>query len=185
MQTSFYFDQTRCSGCYACVLACQSWHSDSSEAISWREVLTFEKGTFPDVKVAFLSLGCCHCLHPACLEVCLVGAISKRESDGIVIVDTDVCLGKDECGKCKVACPYDIPKFGGEHNAKMQMCDFCLDRLERGQNPICVMVCPVEALNFGSIEELESKYNNATRETEGFVHDPHVSASILFNPKHN
>ena len=34
MQLGFFFDQTRCSGCLTCVVACRQWHSidhDSNE----------------------------------------------------------------------------------------------------------------------------------------------------------
>ncbi|MFC1914246.1 4Fe-4S dicluster domain-containing protein [Chloroflexota bacterium] len=183
MQMGFFFDQSKCSGCYTCVAACQSWHASSSEAINWRKVFTFEKGRFPDVKVSFLSLSCCHCQNPACLEVCPAGAITKREQDGLVITDREKCFGKDACDACFQACPYDIPQFGNEENAKMQKCDFCLERLNNGKIPICVMSCPLEALDFGPIEELEIKYKDAIRDATGFVSSQNVSPSILFKPK--
>ncbi|MFC1929335.1 FAD-dependent oxidoreductase [Chloroflexota bacterium] len=84
---------------------------------------------------------------------------------------------------CGDVCPYDIPQFVPEEKPKMQKCDFCLERLENGKKPICVMACPLEALDFGPIEELEITYKDAVRDAEGFISSPNVSPSILYKPK--
>ena len=55
MQMGFYFDQTRCTGCYACVVACKDWHDVPAGPASWRKVATIEEGNFPDLFVAFLG----------------------------------------------------------------------------------------------------------------------------------
>jgi Fe-S-cluster-containing dehydrogenase component len=39
----------------------------------------------------------------------------------------------------------------------MQKCNLCLERLEQGKRPVCVATCPGEALDFGSMEDLEAK----------------------------
>ena len=37
----------------------------------------------------------------------------------------------------------------------------CVDRLEKGLSPICVLSCSMRALEFGPIEELKKKYGNS------------------------
>ncbi len=129
MQIGFYFDQTRCDGCGACQVACKDWHDLPAGPENWLRVLYSEKGKFPDVFVSYMVAPCYHCLDPVCIPACPVRAISKRDEDGIVVVDAEVCLGNEECDvKCLKACPYDTPQFGPEPGAKMRKCNFCMDR---------------------------------------------------------
>lgn len=182
MQMGFYFDQTRCTACYSCVVACKDWHDVPAGPASWRKVTTIEKGKFPDLSVTFLSLSCCHCANPACVAACPVNAISKREEDGIVIVDREKCLGKDQCELCLQACPYEAPQFGAEPNARMQKCDFCLDRLKEGKKPVCVSSCPLRALDSGPLEELTKQYGQG-KQADGFVYSSQEKPSIIFKSK--
>lgn len=151
---------------------------------SWRRVETIEKGKYPEVFVAFLAISCYHCAEPACMAACPVSAITKREKDGLMVVDRDQCLGRDDCGICKDACPYGTPQFGAEDNAKMQMCDFCLDRLAENKQPICVAACPMRALDSGYLDELKRKYGDI-KEAEGFVYSAKTNPSVVFKPKSN
>ncbi len=182
MQLGFYFDQTRCIGCFTCIVACKDWNDVPAGPASWKRVITTEKGKFPDLFVAFLSTACYHCEQPACVEACPVNAITKRESDGVVLVDREACLGKDNCDMCLKACPYDAPQFGAEENAKMQKCHFCLDRLAENKKPTCVDACPARALDSGPMEELRAKYGDA-REAEGFVYSEELAPSVIFKVK--
>jgi anaerobic dimethyl sulfoxide reductase subunit B (iron-sulfur subunit) len=145
-------------------------------------VTTIEQGKFPDVFVSWLALPCCHCEQPDCATACPVGAIAKRADDGIVVVDRELCLGKDKCDLCLQACPYQVPQFGAEANAKMQKCNFCLERVTDGQQPICVEACPMWALDFGPLDQLKAKYGEVT-EAVGFSHDPERRPAIIFKPK--
>jgi anaerobic dimethyl sulfoxide reductase subunit B (iron-sulfur subunit) len=182
MQMGFYFDQTRCTGCYTCVVACKDWHDVPSGPASWRRVTAIEKGKFPDVFVAHFTSSCYHCARPACVPACPAGAITKREEDGIVLVDQAKCLGKDRCDLCLQACPYEAPQFGVEPNAKVQMCNLCLDRLQEGKNPICVAGCPMRALDAGPLGDLETRHGNL-REAEGFAYSAELKPSVVFKPK--
>lgn len=182
MQMGFYFDQSRCIGCYACTVACKDWHSVSREAANWRRITTLEKGRFPDVTLSHLWVGCYHCLHPACAGVCPVNAIIKREEDGIVMVDREKCLGKGKCSLCNKACPYQIPQFGDEDNAKMQMCNFCIDSFSEGKKPICVDACPMRALDAGPIDQLRGKYGHMNN-AEGFIYSIETNPSIIFKSR--
>ena len=182
MQLGFYFDQTRCTGCYTCIVACKDWHDVPAGPASWMRVTTIEKGKFPDLFVAFLVTPCYHCAEPDCVKACPVEAITKREEDGIVMVDREKCLGKDNCDLCLQACPYQAPQFGVEDNAKMQKCDFCIDRWQEKKEPICVAGCPMRALDAGPLQEMERKYGQM-KEAEGFVYSAKLSPSITFKPK--
>jgi anaerobic dimethyl sulfoxide reductase subunit B (iron-sulfur subunit) len=182
MQLGFYFDQTRCTGCHTCNVACKDWHDIEAGPVNWMRVTTIEQGRFPHVFVAWLVLPCCHCEQPDCVAACPVGAITKRADDGIVVVDRELCLGKNKCDLCLQACPYQVPQFGTENNAKMQKCDLCLERVTEGQQPICVEACPMWALDFGSLDQLKARYGEVT-EAVGFAYDPGTRPAIIFKAK--
>ena len=144
-QYGFFFDADRCVMCHACEVACKA-SNGLEPGVNWRKVIEIWQGEFPDVSRNFVSLSCLHCAQPSCLQACPTGAISKRESDGIVVVDRNLCNG---CRECFTACPYAVPQFGAD--GIMQKCDFCL---ERGMEPACTAPCPADALFFGTIEDL-------------------------------
>jgi len=149
---------------------------------SWIRVKTVEKGKYPDLFVSFLPIACYHCLQPVCVAACPVNAITKRDEDGIVTVDREACLGKDDCNLCLEACPYDAPQFGSEENAKMQKCDLCIDRWAEGKKPVCVDGCHMWALDAGPLDELRAKYSGV-RDSESFVYSEELIPSITFRPK--
>lgn len=179
MQMGFYFDQTRCIGCFACIVACKDKNNVEAGSVSLRRVTTIEKGDYPELFAAFLSISCAHCGKPACLEACSFEAISKRDGDGVVVVDREACSG---CGACLEACPYESPQFGTGQDDRMQKCDFCSDRLAEGKKPVCVMACPVRAMDAGPMEELQAKYGD-TVTAEGFEYSAELAPSIIFKAK--
>ncbi len=182
MQYGFHFNQNRCTGCFICVVACRDWNDVPAGPASWLRIQTTEKGIFPDVFVACLPITCFHCAQPTCIPACPVDAITKREEDGIVVVDREACLGKDSCTLCFDACPHDAPQFGDEAGAKMQKCDLCEERLAEDLKPICVDSCPVRALAAGPIDELRTEYGDA-RDADGFVYSEDPGPSIIFKPR--
>jgi len=154
MQKGFYLDLTRCTSCYACVVACKAHHPSLDETLYRRRVITLETGAYPAVRLMNLSLSCLHCGTPACRAVCPTKAIYKRREDGLVLVDPNLCIG---CKMCLMACPFGIPQYG--RDGKMQKCDLCLDRSEKGIGPACMNVCPARALHAGPMDELSSIAN--------------------------
>jgi anaerobic dimethyl sulfoxide reductase subunit B (iron-sulfur subunit) len=182
MQYGMYIDQNRCMGCFACVVACKDWHDVPAGPASWIRVKTIEKGKYPNLSVTFLPTTCYHCRTPACVSACPVNAITKRVEDGIVTVDRETCLGKDNCNLCLEACPYEAPQFGTEENAKMHKCDLCIDRWAEGKKPVCVSSCPMQALDAGPMDELRTKYGDV-RDTESFTYSETLVPSITFKPK--
>ena len=182
-QMGFYFDQTRCTGCYACAVACKDWHDIDAGPAKWLRVQTIEDGKFPNVFVAYLVSLCYQCADPPCIKACPVDAISKRESDGIVVVDREKCMGNKQCNTlCLNACPWDTPQFGPEEDARMQKCDLCLERLEQGKQTICVEACPMYALDVGPLNELKARYGEVV-EAEGFKYSERFKPSVTFKPK--
>ena len=83
---------------------------------------------------------------------------------------------------CEEACPYGVPQFGSEENAKMQKCDLCQDRIGDGLNPICVDACRTRALDAGPMDELKKKYGNV-KEAVGFTYSTKAEPSIVFKKK--
>lgn len=125
IQRSFYFDQTRCIGCFTCCVACKDWHDIPAGPAHWRRVTPFEEGKFPQPFLAYLSAACYHCEDPLCAVVCPAEAITRRE-DGIVVVDREKCRENARCGitvtngngqinvsACEVTCPahVDVPGY--------------------------------------------------------------------------
>ena len=147
-QLGFLLNQKRCIGCQSCQTACQS-KNDSPVGLSLRHADNFEY--IPEGP--FMTGSCYHCETPACLPVCPVGAITKREADGIVVTDLSMCIG---CQRCISACPYSAPQFNAE-TSKSEKCDFCRSRLDENDIPACVENCPVQALTCGDLAELEAR----------------------------
>jgi anaerobic dimethyl sulfoxide reductase subunit B (iron-sulfur subunit) len=83
---------------------------------------------------------------------------------------------------CLEACPYEAPQFGAEQNAKVQMCNLCIERWSEGKKPICVAGCPTRALDAGPIGEIEAKYGK-THKAVGFTYDGKLRPSVLFKPR--
>ncbi len=181
MQMGFYFDQTRCTGCFTCVVACKDWHDVPAGPASWRRVKTIEEGKYPNPFVAFLATYCYHCAKPGCVPACPVGAITKDPANGVMTVNQELCLGKD-CSACRDACPYEAPQFRAEDKAAMEMCNFCPDKLAEGKKPICVDGCPMRALDAGPLDELKTKYGE-TQDAVGFSHSAEAQPSIVFKSK--
>ncbi len=182
-QMGYYFDQTRCTGCFTCSVACKDWHDIDAGPVGLRRVISIEHGKFPDLFAAYLVSSCYHCENPPCVKACPEDAITKRDSDGIVMVDSQKCIGTKECPqKCYKACPWNVPQFGPDDNAKMQKCDFCLERLENGKQPICIEACPMYAIDIGPLDHLQKKYGES-KEAEGFSYSKRFNPSVVFKPK--
>ena len=198
-QKAILFDSSRCVGCHYCESSCkkannldckvtinikaladtfiprsmiptESWES-SGAAIKvddraynrWLRVVDPSDEGAPSLRHA-----CLHC--GLCAEVCPSGAITRRE-DGIVAVDPEKCIG---CKYCFQACPFDIPRYNkGENGADKAMykCSMCAGRVDEGKQPACVEACPMEALRFGTFDEMvaQGKAEVARLQQAGFA----------------
>ncbi len=158
-QYAMVIDARRCYGVHACSVACKAeYNVPLGETRSWVEFI--EKGTFPNVSRNFLPRLCNHCSQPNCVSVCPTGATWRREEDGIIVVDKDICIG---CKYCLQACPYDM-RFINEDTGSADKCDFCIHRVSQGLEPACVEACPSRARIFGDINDPESEVSKLIAE---------------------
>jgi phenylacetyl-CoA:acceptor oxidoreductase subunit 1 len=156
-------------------------------------VVDLEVGEYPEVKRAFVPVGCMHCDDPPCLHVCPSTATRKRP-DGIVTVDYDLCIG---CAYCAVACPYqarykvDRREFAFEKAMPNEpqddkrigvatKCTFCVERIDAGlakglkpgvdpeATPACVNSCIAKALHFGDADDPQSNISELLAENRFF-----------------
>jgi Fe-S-cluster-containing dehydrogenase component len=110
----------------------------------WRFVVERESGAYPNPRREFISLACNHCDEPACIKSCPVDAISKRPSDGVVLIDLEACIG---CRYCMFACPYGAPRIDTD-TGKVSKCTMCVHRLDAGLAPACATACLTGAIQF-------------------------------------
>lgn len=151
-------DTRKCVGCHACSVSCKTENDvPLGETRSWVEYI--EKGDFPDVHRSFLPRLCNQCEKPQCVSVCPTGATYKRKEDGIVVIDSDVCIG---CKYCVQACPYGM-RFINPTTGAADKCDFCLHRVENGLVPACVNTCQGKARIFGDLNDPDSAVSKAVR----------------------
>ncbi|WP_417134231.1 4Fe-4S dicluster domain-containing protein [Rubneribacter badeniensis] len=145
-QLGFWMETGKCVDCGTCAHKCDRANETPEDQASRRKIVEAVNGRGKNV---FVSFSCMHCLDPSCMAVCPAKAISKRESDGAVLVDHDRCIG---CKYCYEACPFSIPKYNEQG---MYKCDFCIENGAYSEGgPACVRGCPHDALHFGSIEEM-------------------------------
>jgi len=178
-QYGFFFDQSRCSGCHACAVACKNWNGLPPGALKYLRIYEYEKGSFPNVRMHFHWVACYHCEEPACVSGCPCEAIHKEEKYGAVLIDSERCNG---CRICYDVCPYGAPVFDSDDSeTKAQKCTMCIDRLELGEQPICVLACPTRALDFGPLSALAMRYGDR-RDLENMPSSQTTRPAIIFKP---
>src|SRR5688572_30322348 len=109
-QYRFHVDMDTCIGCKCCVVACNEQNGNPA-AINWRRVVEIEGGWYPNTSRSYLSMGCNHCVEPACLSGCPVDAYSKDPVTGIVRHNADACIG---CQYCTWNCSYGVPQYNAD-----------------------------------------------------------------------
>ncbi|MDE2572945.1 MAG: polysulfide reductase NrfD [bacterium] len=144
-------DQSRCIGCHACTTACKS-ENEVPLSVTRTYVKSVDVGTFPEARRAFQVTRCNQCNDAPCTVACPTSAMYRRP-DGIVDFDKSICIG---CKACMAACPYDAIFINPEDHSA-EKCNFCAHRLDAGLEPACVVVCPVEALLVGDLNDPASK----------------------------
>lgn len=182
-QYGFFFDQSRCTNCHACVIACKDWNYGEeikSSYVKWLRMMQWEKGVYPNVEMHTLFATCYHCEDPVCVDVCPNNALLKEDQFGAVLLDEDKCKGSRECW---IACPYGAPQY--EDNAPgtpMSKCTMCYDKLLEGELPVCVASCPQRALDFGPLDELKERYGEI-QALEDMPSPNVVKPAIVFKPR--
>lgn len=185
MPRGFFFDNTRCTGCRTCMLACKDYRDLDADR-TFRRVIDYEGGSCElapdntvtqDVFAYHISLSCNHCNQPACTKVCPTGAMHKDDL-GLVWPDTTKCIG---CGYCTIACPYHAPRID-EDLKRSSKCDGCRERVARGLTPICVEACPLRALDFGTPYELSERHPGTVRSIVPMPDESATSPNLLILP---
>ena len=171
-----------------CILACNTAHNipqipEPAHQVKWiwqepfaavfpSEATDYTRQSYAGSEVPVM---CNHCEKPACVRVCPTGATWKRE-DGIVMMDWHRCIG---CKYCVVACPYGARSFNFSDPAPylkqvntefparckgvVEKCNFCAERLARGEQPACVEARPDKAMIFGNLADPNSEIRQALR----------------------
>jgi formate dehydrogenase iron-sulfur subunit len=170
MAKGLLIDTTRCIGCRACQVACKQWNGLEAEETEFFEgspyqnprdlsentylviqyfELENEDGGEP--KWVFSRRSCMHCIDPACVSACIVGALTKSE-EGPVVYDPSKCIG---CRYCMMSCPWEIPKYQWLNTTpQVRKCVLCHDRIAQGLQTACAQACPTDAITFGERDDL-------------------------------
>lgn len=169
MHAAILTDTTKCIGCSECVIACKKQNHladdvpriwDLNDGLGARNWASIVEG--PDNQ--FVRKQCRHCLEPACVSVCPVGAMQKTEI-GAVVYDSTRCIG---CRYCMMACPFGIPRYDwGLAAPYVRKCIFCYDLIEKGEQPACTKACPTEATIFGDRDELIAEAHHRIQTNPG------------------
>lgn len=126
-------DETKCSGCRACELACSFAHEQVFSPNRARLQVAKDDSTGLDRPQV-----CRQCGTAPCVTACPSGALQRDAATKAVLVARDKCVG---CCQCQRACAFGAIRFDGEN--KPVICDLC------GGAPACVRKCPTGALAFG------------------------------------
>lgn len=166
MKAAILTDTTKCIGCAECALACHQanhlpadvprrWDLDDGlSARNWTSIVEPAAGKY-------VRKQCRHCLQPACVSACPVGALTKTEL-GPVVYDSTKCMG---CRYCMMACPFGIPRYAWEQPVPyVRKCSLCYDRVRAGGKPACVDACPAKATIFGDRAGLIAEARRRFRE---------------------
>lgn len=181
---SILVDTSLCTACRGCQVACKQWNQLPA-------VKTVQTGTYqnpPDLtpetyKVVRFSEGeqdgkpywyffsdmCRHCMDAPCQAGASDGEIVVDEATGAVIYTEN--SDKMDFETAKDVCPYNIPRQDPK-TKKVTKCTMCLDRIQDGRKPACVLSCPTGSMVFGDraeilalaekrVAELKKKYPKA------------------------
>ena len=162
----FAIDNRKCIGCHACTVACKSEH-DVPVGVNRTHVKYIETGQYPNSNREFSVHRCNHCEDAPCTTICPTTALFTR-SDGIVDFDDDRCIG---CKSCMQACPYDA-LYINPNTGTAAKCNYCAHRIENSYEPACVIVCPVEAIVSGDLDDPHSNLSQLIAEHDTKVRKP-------------
>lgn len=148
-------DTRTCVGCMDCVVACKT-ENDVPEGLNRDWIATEATGTFPTLRMEIRTERCNHCDNPPCVTCCPTGASHVDTFGHLVLVSHDECIG---CKACLASCPYDARFI--HPNGYADKCTFCVHRVQQGQDPACVAVCPTHCFTFGDLDDPNSDISRA------------------------
>jgi formate dehydrogenase iron-sulfur subunit len=169
MKAAILTDTTKCIGCNECVIACKKVNHlepdaprrwDADDGLSARNWSSIVEG--PDH--SYVRKQCRHCLEPACVSACPVGALSKSDT-GAVVYDDSKCMG---CRYCMMACPFGVPRYDWDRTIPyIRKCVLCNDRIRSGSQPACTEACPTKATIFGDRDTLLAEAHRRVTSNRG------------------
>jgi len=150
----------RCTGCKTCELYCATERGSSAKTL----LKAVQEPTVPKPRIrvegrsgAPLPMQCRHCLQAPCLDACLTGALVRDEKTNLVVIHEDRCIG---CWTCTAFCPYGVI-FPWPQRKIALKCDRCAFM----EGPVCVDVCPTQALELVDLEEIDKLLHERREET--------------------
>jgi len=157
------YDSTKCIGCKACVVKCKEVNKLEADTDGYGGGLYDApdslNGTTKNIiqlyktadEQSFVKKQCMHCIDPACVGACMLGALQKDKL-GIVSYNVSKCVG---CRYCEAVCPFNVPKFQWTSVApRIVKCELCKERIAEGKEPGCTEVCPRKAVIYGKYTDL-------------------------------
>lgn len=155
MAKAIIVDIDKCLACKSCEIACAVAHSKSEvlEQALTETPKPQKRVTVEAVEQVSVPMQCRHCEDAPCITVCPTGAISRRQQEEPVLIDTEKCIG---CKYCVVVCPFGVINISYDGKVAVK-CDLCFKRTEAGEEPACVRACPTKALRLVDQRELTAE----------------------------
>ncbi len=140
-----FIDLDICSTeCKECVIKCSYFYHP------------FNNGIRSIIEIVTFALVCRRCENPHCVNSCPVEALEQQKDKNNLLIRHNMrCIS---CKTCSHACPYgtiypeNVPYL-------VNTCDYCLDRRNTKEEPLCINSCPYRAL---SLKKAEDKLSENT-----------------------